>query len=317
MPGTGESRKSAGNGVGAACADRAPNARLAARPAATRGKRRENVDKTAADILGSLSARDILQKVIRANSRFKFQTERNTTLARIVRRSQIRELAQQIAMRADFVPCHLSVGVYGAEHVEHIVGEGPAILRKGCGAARIIGKNVWQQRLRHGDCIVRTVAARVFQFMGEGTDKAFVVRRLPYEVQLPCLPWEEDRLLWSCSPIRLNPAFFSLGYRATPESHLLATKSRVGQFKYDAAHILVREEIVASELHVVEQAICVEKEGIAAPTKESTVVSSFRNQRLPIDRHGCALDDDVAFVAHPSGSCALNTAKCRSLLPIF
>src|SRR5258706_2042069 len=57
-----ELRKSAGNGVGAACADRAPNARLAARPAATRGKRRENVDKTAADILGSLSARDILQR---------------------------------------------------------------------------------------------------------------------------------------------------------------------------------------------------------------------------------------------------------------
>jgi len=37
---TWELRKSAGKGVGAACADRAPSARLAARPAATRRKRR-------------------------------------------------------------------------------------------------------------------------------------------------------------------------------------------------------------------------------------------------------------------------------------
>src|SRR5438132_7495094 len=51
---TGELRKSAGKGVGAAYADRAPSARLAARPAATRWKRRENVDETVADIIGSL-----------------------------------------------------------------------------------------------------------------------------------------------------------------------------------------------------------------------------------------------------------------------
>src|SRR5712671_4343543 len=51
---TGELRKSAGKGVGAARADRAPSARLAARPAATRRKRRENVDETVADIPDSL-----------------------------------------------------------------------------------------------------------------------------------------------------------------------------------------------------------------------------------------------------------------------
>src|SRR6266576_1331819 len=45
-----ELRKSAGKGVGAACADRAPSARLAAR----RRKRRENVDETVADIIFSL-----------------------------------------------------------------------------------------------------------------------------------------------------------------------------------------------------------------------------------------------------------------------
>src|SRR6266403_5333830 len=49
-----ELRKSAGKGMGAACADRAPIARLAARPAATRRKRRENVDETVAAMLGPL-----------------------------------------------------------------------------------------------------------------------------------------------------------------------------------------------------------------------------------------------------------------------
>src|SRR2546426_4586313 len=49
-----ELRKSAGKGVGAARADRAPSARLAARPAATRRKRRENGGETGAGIIRSL-----------------------------------------------------------------------------------------------------------------------------------------------------------------------------------------------------------------------------------------------------------------------
>src|ERR1700676_1226231 len=49
-----ELRKSAGNGGGAGCADRAPSARLAARPAAARRRQRENVDETVANMLGFL-----------------------------------------------------------------------------------------------------------------------------------------------------------------------------------------------------------------------------------------------------------------------
>src|ERR1700681_1336071 len=51
-----ELRKSAGKGVGAAWADSAPSARLAARRAATRRTRRENADETVVDMLGSLAA---------------------------------------------------------------------------------------------------------------------------------------------------------------------------------------------------------------------------------------------------------------------
>src|SRR6478752_5408647 len=48
-----ELRNSAGKGAGAACADRVFNIRPAARPAATRWKRQENVEVTVADMLGS------------------------------------------------------------------------------------------------------------------------------------------------------------------------------------------------------------------------------------------------------------------------
>src|SRR6266850_1813497 len=84
-----ELRKSAGKGVGAACADRAPSARLAARPPATRGgeRLRRGVFTTVSELVKAIdeyvahhnkepkpfiwikSARDILQKVIRASSR--------------------------------------------------------------------------------------------------------------------------------------------------------------------------------------------------------------------------------------------------------
>ena len=43
----------------------------------------------------------------------------------------------------------------------------------------------------------------------------------------------------------------------------------------------VREEVVPGKLHVIEITIHVEKERIAAPTKEKTVVADFRHQRFP------------------------------------
>src|ERR1700720_4977593 len=55
-----EVRKSAGKGVGAACADRAPSARLAARPAATR---RKNVVETVADMHCFLTVGALDQKL--------------------------------------------------------------------------------------------------------------------------------------------------------------------------------------------------------------------------------------------------------------
>ena len=57
-------------------------------------------------------------------------------------------------------------------------------------------------------------------------------------------------------------------------------QSRIGQFNDDTTDILVVEEVVARELHVIEITLCVEKERIAAPTEEQTVGAGFRNQRF-------------------------------------
>src|SRR5437016_8802929 len=115
----------------------------------------------------------------------------------------------------------------------------------------------------------------------------------------------------------LNPDFSSVVQRASPKSHHVGPQSRVGHFKDDTAHVLVGEEIVSSELHFVEEPVCIEKEWVAAPTTEQAAVAGCRRHGFPPDRDRCCLDDDFAVVAHPGSSFTLTTAKCRSLLPVF
>src|SRR5262249_19060640 len=126
--------------------------------------------------------------------------------------------------------------------------------------------------------LVRRIAACMFQFVREDADETIIVRRLSAKVRLPLISNEENRLHWSSTPICLDPAFFSLVHCASPNSHLTVPQSRVGQFNYDAANIFVCEEVVPRKLHVIEIAVHVEKEWIAAPTEEKTVVASFRHQ---------------------------------------
>src|SRR5262249_19237975 len=57
----------------------------------------------------------------------------------------------------------------------------------------------------------------------------------------------------------------------------IASQIRVGQFNHDAANIFICEEIVPRKLHFIKKAVCVEKERIAAPAKEKTVVTGFRH----------------------------------------
>src|SRR5437879_1349124 len=90
-------------------------------------------------------------------------------------------------------------------------------------------------------------------------------------------PGEENRLQWPSTAVCLDPAFASFVQCPSPNSHLIASQIRVGQFNHDAANIFVDEEVVPGELHLIEIAVHVEKERIATPTEEQTVVTGFRH----------------------------------------
>ena len=118
----------------------------------------------------------------------------------------------------------------------------------------------------------------MFQFVREDANEAIIIHWRPVEVCFPLLSGEEDGLHRSSTALCLDPAFAGFLQCASPESHLLIPQSRVGQFKHDAANIFVGEEVVARELHFVEQAVCVEEERIAAPTHKQAAVAGFRHQ---------------------------------------
>src|SRR5262249_55375482 len=127
------------------------------------------------------------------------------------------------------------------------------------------------------------IAARVFQLVREDANEALIIRWLPVEVCRPRLSGEEHRLHWPSTPVCLDPAFCRFVQCARPQSHPSGPQSRVGYFQHNTAHIFVREEIAPLELHVVEQAIGIEKERIAAPATEKTAVAGARHQGFPPD----------------------------------
>src|SRR4029077_15216185 len=89
--------------------------------------------------------------------------------------------------------------------------------------------------------------------------------------------------------------------RACPQIDPRGPKVRVGHFQYDAAHVLVGEEIAAGELQVVQDALRVEEEGVAAPACEEAVLAGLCHSCVPTLRDGCSFDDSLAAVARPGG----------------
>src|SRR5258706_15178495 len=98
-----------------------------------------------------------------------------------MRGSEVRELIQQIAVRPNLIR-HVSVRVHRKENVGNVIGQRPAIVRKGNRAARIIGENVWQQRFREAYGILRRIAAGMFHFVCEYADEASTICRASPDV---------------------------------------------------------------------------------------------------------------------------------------
>src|SRR5262249_16128210 len=101
------------------------------------------------------------------------------------------------------------------------------------------------------------------------------------EVRLPLLSTKEDGHHRLTTAVCLDPTLGSFVDGASPKANRIGPQSGVGQFQRDAANVFVCEEIGSSELHLVDQAVCVEEEGIAAPTCKEMVFAGGCHQGFP------------------------------------
>src|SRR5258705_2264994 len=169
----------------------------------------------------------------RASSSFTADIDSSLQLFQpVVRLPDVREVVQQVTVRPNLI-CHVSVGVYREEKIDNVIGQRPAIVRKARRLVRMIGKNIWQQLSCDGLCVLRSIAACVFQLVREHADEAIIIRSRPAEVSLPILSNEEKRLQWPGTPVCLDPAFPSFVHCASPDRHFIASQFRVGEFKHD------------------------------------------------------------------------------------
>src|SRR2546430_2687101 len=156
----------------------------------------------------------------------------------VVRRPEVRELVHQVTVRPNHV-CHVSVGVYREEKIDNVIGQRPAILRKARRLVRMIGKNIWQQLSCDGLCVLRSIAACMFQLVREDANEPIIIGRLPVEIRVSLFSGKKNCLQWSRPALCLAPAVLGFLHCASPQSNLIGSQSRVGQFKHDAADVFV------------------------------------------------------------------------------
>jgi hypothetical protein len=88
----------------------------------------------------------------------------------------------------------------------------------------------------------------------ERVNETGIVRRLPGEVGISLRAGkteDEEELQGPRTVLRCNPASVGAMRRnqcAVPQANLFRRQSQVGHFQHDAAHVLVGEEVVSSEL---------------------------------------------------------------------
>src|SRR6266436_334109 len=120
----------------------------------------------------------------RASSSFTADIDSSLQLFHhIVRRPEVRELVQQVTVRPDLIR-DFSVRIYREEKIDNVIGQRPAIVRITDRLARIIAKNVRQQRTRDVLGVLARIAARVFQLVGKHADEAIIICWLAGKVVL-------------------------------------------------------------------------------------------------------------------------------------
>src|SRR5262249_3670918 len=166
-------------------------------------------------------------------------------------RATIRKIGKQIAVRPNLVRRHPPVCEDSHERVTGVVGERATIAREGCWAGGIIGHHIGQQAQCRSLCPLRRISTYVLERVCEDGNEAAIVRRFAGQVGFSFHSNEEDSCRGQRAPVCLNPILDRGDQRTGPQANLFGPKVSVRHFQYDATHILISEEIAASELLVV------------------------------------------------------------------
>src|SRR6476646_5403638 len=111
-----------------------------------------------------------------------------------MRRPEVGEFGEDIAVGPYVVPRHLPVCEDSQEGISGIVRECPAIAREGRWAPGVIGQYVRQQCSRHTPCFLRRIPARVLQLVREDVDETGIVRWLTREAGISLRADKKDGL---------------------------------------------------------------------------------------------------------------------------
>ena len=170
----------------------------------------------------------------------------------MVRRPEVRELGQQIAVRSYFVSGHLAIGEGRQEGIDGVVGECTPTRRERRRARGVVVQNLGQHCSCYALCLLGRISPGVLERVREGGEKTDVVRRFPREV---CVSFcgvkteHEEELQGPRSALYLDPLAartVRCNQRAVPQADLFPSQSRVWQLQYDTAYIQISEEIVPS-----------------------------------------------------------------------
>src|SRR3982751_5413291 len=105
----------------------------------------------------------------------------------------------------------------------------------------------------------------MLQGVRERRDEPGIGGRVSTEIRGLLRTRQENGLRRPSTPVGLNPFAVLTVQRTRPQSNRSVPQGGIGDFQNDAADVSVRKEIVSGELKIVQRALCVEKEWLAAP----------------------------------------------------
>src|SRR3954454_23847266 len=153
----------------------------------------------------------------------------------------------------------------------------------------------------------------MFQGVRERRDEPGIGGRLSTEIRGLLRTRQENGLPRPGTPVGRNPLPLLPVQGTRPQPNPSGPRGRIGDFQNDAADVSVRKEIVSGELKIVQRALCVEKEWLAAPPCEKALVTRVCHVCVESRRDRCPLEKDLSAVTRVRRLLAFNTTYRRRL----